>query len=475
MSVRRRFVILSCAVVGLAAVIGPAGAQAVDGRGAPARSVAAQVASPPTTAPPPTTSRPRAASIEEQLRDAYDDAVAEEREALDVYKVSLEKTQYLDERIVALDAELVRVTAELESARTRLAAAQVELGLGEQRLREVQAELVVEKGSLNRKAVSAYVGGDSRQAQLEMVLGASELRELESSQAYSAAIVDDQLDSVQRVKRLEAGVLVLRDRLATQERTIRGARDTIATEEANLAKARTEVGELREAQAAETERQKVLLAQIRAKKQGYLDRIRALERESDGIASVLRAAQAAQQPVLDIPTLRTPLDRPLRLESPFGMRVHPIFQELRMHAGADLDGATGDPVRTSRAGVVMLAGTQDGYGGVVVVDHGDQIATVYAHLSVVGVRFGDVLQLGDVVGRVGSTGYSTGPHLHFELRVSGAPVDPMPHVDARSCEALFASTTPADLALLANRTECVRPATPAPALAPASSAPPPTR
>jgi murein DD-endopeptidase MepM/ murein hydrolase activator NlpD len=451
---------VACAVIALAAVVAPAAAQS---SGAPDTG-----ASVPTTTAP----RARASTIEEQLRVAYDEAAAEERAALDVYKASLEKTQQLDEQITALDADLVRTAAEVEVARTRLARAQRELADGEQRLREVRRLLAEEKARLDRKAVSAYISGNGRNAQLEVVLGASGLRELESTQAYSAAIVDDQLDSVQKVKRLDAEATALRDRLASAERDVRASRDAIAAKEAQLAATRAEVAGLRDAQAAETARQQELLAAIRAKKQGYLDRLRSLERESDGIASLLRMAQFLQLPVLDPPKLRTPLDRPVKVESPFGMRVHPIFQETRMHTGADLDGAQGDLVRAARAGLVVGASTMDGYGNVVVVDHGDQIATVYAHLSAFDVRFGDRVEAGQPIGRVGSTGYSTGPHLHLELRVSGAPVDPMPQLDVRSCEALLASTSEADQALLRNRTECVPPTTVT--LAP-SAAPSPRR
>lgn len=378
---------------------------------------------------------------------------------LDAYKASLAETMRLDEEIAALDTDLERTAVALEDARSRLSRAQVALGDGEARLREVRRLLAIEKASLDRKAVSAYIAGNSRQSQLEIVLAASELRELESTQAYSSAITDDQLDTVARVKRLDAEATALRDELARAEADIRGSRDAIARHEADLSAKRAQVAALRAQQEAETARQHELLVKIRAKKQGYLDRLRALERESDGIASVLRAAQAGQTPVIEVPTLRTPLDKPLSLSSPFGMRLHPIFQEQRMHTGADLNGASGDRVRAVKAGVVMAASTMDGYGNVVVIDHGDQIATVYAHLSAFDVRFGDTVEVGQLIGRVGSTGYSTGPHLHLELRVSGAPVDPMPHVDPRSCAALFASNTEADVSLLRNRKECVPPTT----------------
>lgn len=98
------------------------------------------------------------------------------------------------------------------------------------------------------------------------------------------------------------------------------------------------------------------------------------------------------------------------------------------HTGIDIDGETGDPVVAAAGGTVMLAGRMSGYGNAVVIDHGGGLATLYGHLSVTTVSAGDVLDQGEVVGLVGCTGSCTGSHLHFEVRVNGAPVDPLPYL-----------------------------------------------
>ena len=123
---------------------------------------------------------------------------------------------------------------------------------------------------------------------------------------------------------------------------------------------------------------------------------------------------------------------PGRLSSGFGYRTHPIYGDRRMHAGQDFAAPTGTPVRAAAAGRVVQAvsnpGATSGYGSIVVVDHGvvggQALATTYAHLSSVSVRAGQRVERGQLVGAVGSTGGSTGPHLHFEVRVAGTPVDP---------------------------------------------------
>lgn len=121
-------------------------------------------------------------------------------------------------------------------------------------------------------------------------------------------------------------------------------------------------------------------------------------------------------------SLQRPVDGPVT--SGFGPRVHPVSGVSRPHTGLDIGAASGTPVRTAASGRVTFAGAAGGYGLLVVVDHGGGRTTRYAHLSHIGVGVGAPLRAGAVIGRVGATGVSTGPHLHFEVRIGGVPTDP---------------------------------------------------
>ena len=116
--------------------------------------------------------------------------------------------------------------------------------------------------------------------------------------------------------------------------------------------------------------------------------------------------------------------RSVRLTSGFGQRHHPILGGTRFHAGIDLSAASGTPVYATAAGRVQSAGYAGGYGIMVAIAHPGSTQTRYAHLSALAVRAGDSVSQGEVIGYVGSTGRSTGPHLHYEMRVGGRPVDP---------------------------------------------------
>lgn len=123
--------------------------------------------------------------------------------------------------------------------------------------------------------------------------------------------------------------------------------------------------------------------------------------------------------------LRKPLDGALEVTSPFGARIDPFFGRMATHTGVDLRQSPGAAVRATAAGKVTVAGWTGGYGNMVEIDHGGGFGTRYGHLSSIAVEVGQSVDTASVIGRVGSTGRSTGPHLHYEVRVDGDPVDPM--------------------------------------------------
>ena len=132
-----------------------------------------------------------------------------------------------------------------------------------------------------------------------------------------------------------------------------------------------------------------------------------------------------------------------RLTSGFAMRFHPILKTMRAHLGVDYGAPTGTPVRSVGDGVVEFAGVQNGFGNVVFVNHGKQHTTVYAHLSRIDVRKGQTVGQSQNIGAVGSTGWATGPHLHFEFRVDGQHRDPLTLAKQSEAVPVTASAKPA--------------------------------
>ena len=133
--------------------------------------------------------------------------------------------------------------------------------------------------------------------------------------------------------------------------------------------------------------------------------------------------------LLSVP-VRKPVMGEIDETSPFGIRMDPFVHEAAMHTGIDFRGDVGEPVHATAAGTVDIAGWNGGYGKMVEIDHGNGLATRYAHLSEIDVGVGDKVRIGQVVGLIGTTGRSTGPHLHYETRVNGEPVNPQKFLDA---------------------------------------------
>ena len=128
--------------------------------------------------------------------------------------------------------------------------------------------------------------------------------------------------------------------------------------------------------------------------------------------------------------VREPVTGEIDFSSPYGVRVDPFLHVPAMHTGIDFRGTFGEPIHATAAGTVTSAGWSGGYGQMVEVDHGNGLATRYGHLSEIDVKVGQSIRIGQVVGRLGSTGRSTGPHLHYETRVDGEAVDPQKFLKA---------------------------------------------
>lgn len=163
-----------------------------------------------------------------------------------------------------------------------------------------------------------------------------------------------------------------------------------------------------------------------------------------------------------------------RVGSPFGYRLHPIHRDHRLHTGVDFEAACGTPTVATRDGTVAFAGWMSGYGNRVEVRHGGGMVTTYSHLSVIGVRPGQQVGAGRPVGLVGTTGASTGCHLHFEVTLDGAYTDPMPFLSGKPSTAVI--TVPP--APTPTQSAGPTPGDPAPTTGPtasASPAPTPTR
>ncbi|MBR1616884.1 peptidoglycan DD-metalloendopeptidase family protein [bacterium] len=161
-----------------------------------------------------------------------------------------------------------------------------------------------------------------------------------------------------------------------------------------------------------------------------------LAKQSKAIAQLINQEEKKKQKEgVKAPVVTSGFIKPVqgyKITSEFGWRVHPIFKRRKYHSGVDLAVSYGTPIKAANSGRVIFVGWYSGYGKVVIIDHGtingSSIQTLYAHMSQTSIRQGATVQKGAIIGKVGTTGYSTGPHVHFEVRQKGSPVNPHGYV-----------------------------------------------
>ncbi len=338
-----------------------------------------------------------------QVRDQLNRTRQELREARQSERSLLGALQQIEEARERAEVELRTLERRLRALRAREAASRAEEKQAREQLEALQRQLAVRLRAIHRWGRASYV---------DVLLATTDFAELVT-----------RLDFLGRIVREDVALI---ERTAQQRRRWEQLRDRLLEEQAEVEELRLKVVERRRTLAAEEFRKRALLERVQRERVFYERLVAELEEESHRLEALIQ--RLASPPGAGGPALRlrSGLPWPARglLTSGFGLRRHPVFGVIRMHNGVDIAAPWGTPVRAAASGTVLFAGWFGGYGKLVILDHGG-FTTLYGHLSSIGVAVGQRVQAGQVIGRVGSTGYSTGPHLHFEIRKDGRPVDPL--------------------------------------------------
>lgn len=392
--------------------------------------VAVALLAPPLAAHAATSETDRQHEIQaaiDQLRDELDEVAADEAEVLADLRVTQRRKTDEEVKLGDLDKLMTSTLADLEAAQAKFDKAAAEEQAAQQRLDDVRLELDRARDTLKSQAVASFMRYGSGAEQLDVILRANDISELHDAAAFVDALAE-------RQTRVVAEFATLQEDTATLEASAVAARDAAAAQKTEvearsqtLEGARTQQAQATSAVTAEADHERQLLEQLRGKRSEYERRIREQQRESDAIAELLRRRGSGGAQISGRGSLSSPVSNPV-ISSTFGYRIHPIFGDRRLHTGLDFRATTGTPLAAAAPGEVVFAGWRGGYGNTVIIDHGGGTATLYAHQSAIRVREGQTVKRGEIVGAAGSTGYATGPHLHFEVRRNGIPVDPLPYL-----------------------------------------------
>lgn len=344
--------------------------------------------------------------LEDQLADLQ--RQAEEQQAKT--NEASAKVESVSERLRQIQEELRVATAEYKDVKGQLDSVEDKISDNTELLEKTEADLKVKNKKLQQRVRDIYINGQI--SYVDVLFGAKDFADLMTRMDVLKRIIKHDYDLIMKVKEEKATVENTRVQL---EKDKAEAEVLVADAQAKKAKVEDKESE-----------QQVLLDQAvydRDTSERMYEEIMAASQE---VANMIRRSQMSSAGYSGAPAgaggMIWPISGPITSE--FGWRTHPIFGTARFHSGLDIGGDYGMPIYAAASGTVIYAGWISGYGNAVIIDHGGGVTTLYGHNDSLNVSEGENVAQGQVIAMCGSTGNSTGPHCHFEVRENGEPVSP---------------------------------------------------
>lgn len=309
-------------------------------------------------------------------------------------------------QIKNLDKQILVAEKEIQELQGNIGRTQDQVSLAEENLKVVEKEMNSQNDNLNQRLRVMYKNGDI--GLIEILLGSENLSDFMTN-----------LDMVQKIYDNDVKLL---EQIETQYQKIEAQRQQLKMLQEQLVAEKQEEADKQKTLEVSRGDASYLKAQVAQDNQALEKQIDELNKEADDLIKEIQKLQGNQSYTGGDFTWPSP--GYTRITSPFGYRIHPILKVKKMHTGIDIAVPSGKKIVAANSGTVIMSGWYGGYGNVVMVDHGGGIVTLYAHNSKLVVSKGDVVTKGQQVSYSGSTGQSTGPHLHFEVRVNGKYVNP---------------------------------------------------
>lgn len=335
----------------------------------------------------------------------------------------------VSEQLRQIEEQLRQATAELGTIKEQRVAVENDITLNERQLAEAQKRLEGRESVFYKRVRDIYING--RLSYLDVVIGSKDFSDFANRLEVLKRIIDSDITLINEIKKERGDIEAHKQKLEADRAKL------VELEKAALAKQ------------AEIEQKKaernVVLQKAQNDRATAMQAIEELNASSAQVSAMLKERQAARAAAAAAAAAASAqssggqgasdnwvqgtgqLGWPVsgEITSPYGYRVHPIWGTTIYHSGIDIGVDEGTPVHAADGGVVVWSGWMGGYGYAVVIDHGNGLSTLYGHNSELAVDEGQSVAKGQVISYAGSTGNSTGPHVHFEVRVNGDPVDPM--------------------------------------------------
>lgn len=343
---------------------------------------------------------------QQELKEQIEQANQELSETQSQLSDNLKEIEKLDQKIEDSENELNQLNEQVQSLKEEIAVVEKELA-------EVTEKYEVQKEIFEKRVVALYETGEI--SYLDILLNSSSVYEFVSSYYVISEIAEADND--------------LLNSIGDKKDEIELSKKTLDKEKENLA-----------ALVETQQRTSKILQNTKTIRENYVSKLSQEEREKqEQIDEMTAQYKAINTQILELLNqgidteyiggeLAWPVPGYTRITSKYGMRVHPITGQYKLHTGVDISAPMGANFIAANDGIVVKAEYNTAYGRMVVIDHGGGISTLYAHGSEILVEVGQAVKRGDSILKVGSSGYSTGPHAHFEVRINGVVTDPMPYI-----------------------------------------------
>lgn len=312
----------------------------------------------------------------------------------------------LTNQIKQLESQISATEKEISSLKGDINKTEQEIAVVRANLATVEQEMAVQNDELQKRLRAMYKNGDVGMVQI--LLGSEDITDFMSNMDMVQKIFDNDVEILKIMEDQHKQIATQKRTLETLQAQLVSEREQEANKQASLQASRGEVANLR--------------AEVASDNKALEKEIDALNAEANRIKEEIRRLQGNHAYTGGI--FEWPSASSTRVTSEFGMRLHPVLKVNKLHTGMDIGAAAGTKVLAANNGTVIKAGWNNSYGNLVMIDHGGGIVTLYAHNSKLLVSTGDVVAKGQDIALVGSTGVSTGPHIHFEVRVDGEYQNP---------------------------------------------------
>lgn len=318
------------------------------------------------------------------------------------------KAQQTEKQIQQLTTQISAAEIDVDNKEAAYAKAQQDVEIVQGEVEEKQAELESRQEALRKRVRSIYE--DGQVSYLEVLFQSADISDFISRVEYMSCLVEN--DQV-----------ILSD-IRVQQQELDEKKELLIAKMDQAEKLKKDAEAARSYLASTKSKKEIALAENKKDQEALLIQIEKLEKDSKALEAKIRELQKNSKGVKGTVSV-WPTPGYQYITSSFGYRIHPITRKNSLHTGVDIGAPYGAKIISAGAGVVIFSGWYGAYGNAVIIDHGNLVSTLYGHMSSRAVAEKTEVTAGQTIGYVGSTGWSTGPHLHFEVRKDGVPTSPM--------------------------------------------------